>query len=231
VAVVIENNAVAETIFHLALQSEEAPVQSGKFYMFHDLGAFLPRPISLHDAQPGRLEFLYQVKGRGTKVLSQKKTGDEVRLSGPFGKGIDFADCDSVFVGGGIGIAPLLYSVKLFKMTYPNRVASVYLGFSNEVYRTEAFRKYADELVIDIGGVITERIVIDPNLTYYSCGPEVMMRALYQRIPTDSLYVMMERRMACGVGACFACSLKTSSGMKRVCKEGPTFKGSEVFGL
>ena len=89
-------------------------------------------------------------------------------------------------------------------------------------------------MTIDVGGFITDSV--DP-LKYdviLTCGPEIMMKVLYEKCvkvgASAPLYVSMENRMACGIGMCKVCTCKTKSGNKTACKDGPVFLGSEVFG-
>ena len=99
----------------------------------------------------------------------------------------------------------------------------------------EEYRAIADRLTVNLGGFITDEI--DP-LGYdwiFSCGPEIMMKTLWEKCRAagvgDRLFVSLESRMACGVGACFGCSRKRVGGNKKVCRDGPVFPAGEVFGL
>jgi dihydroorotate dehydrogenase electron transfer subunit len=84
-----------------------------------------------------------------------------------------------------------------------------------------------------VGGFITDEIEPAGYDHIFTCGPEVMMRALYGKCKragaAGKVYVSMENRMACGVGACLVCSCGTTGGNKKVCRDGPVFKGEAVF--
>jgi dihydroorotate dehydrogenase electron transfer subunit len=133
-------------------------------------------------------------------------------------------------IGGGIGIAPMYYALKTFKSQFPARRASVYLGFSQEAYCVESFRNFADDVVVDVGGNITDQIIFSEDAMYYACGPDPMLRAAFVCMPkqNENLWVSLESHMACGVGACLGCAVRTANGMRRVCKDGPVFNASEV---
>lgn len=232
-AVIIENKQIAQDIYRLEIEGtfKGSP---GQFYMLKasdTLDPFLPRPISINDLSDDKITFLYQKKGRGTALLSEKKIGDSLILTGPFGNGFVINDTDTMFVGGGLGIAPLLYAVRFFKNRFPNRKAAVFLGFSDQSYCTEEFQKVTDLFKVNIGGFVTDDIDYDVCENMITCGPEVMMKILSDRaLKTGAkIQVSLERRMACAVGACLGCSIETRSGMRRVCKDGPVFEGAEVF--
>lgn len=231
-AVIIKNECIAKDIYLLELHGKFEG-RAGQFYMLKasdTLDPFLPRPISINDLDENKITFLYQKKGKGTALISEMKIGDNLQLTGPFGNGFNFTDHDTSFVGGGIGIAPLYYAVKTFKQMYPQKKANVYLGFSDEAYYLDEFKMFADILNVNIGGKITDEIDYDSDDIFITCGPEIMMKTLYDKSKKQqNVFVSLEKRMACAVGACLGCSIKTKSGMKRVCKDGPVFEGGEVF--
>ena len=137
-------------------------------------------------------------------------------------------------VGGGVGIAPLYLTAKKLKELNPDTIVDIYLGFSDEALLVDLYEKVADKVTVNIGGFVTDDI--DP-LKYdciMTCGPEIMMKVLCKKCKSlgvqAPVYVSMENRMACGIGACLVCTCKTSAGNKRACKDGPVMLGSEVFG-
>jgi len=79
-------------------------------------------------------------------------------------------------------------------------------------------------------GFVTEYIDWDKYDTLITCGPEIMMNKIIKigRKKKIKTYVSLEKRMACGIGACLGCSVKTLDGMKRACKEGPVFLGNDL---
>jgi dihydroorotate dehydrogenase electron transfer subunit len=211
----------------------EGVVAPGQFFMVRawEKDPLLSRPISVHDYKDGVVTFLYQVVGRGTTILSGMEPMDTVTLEGPYGNGFPKVESNLVAVGGGIGIAPLFYACRQFKAENPKRKLRVYLGFRDESYQVEAFDAVADEVTVDIGGIITQHVEVKRGETVFTCGPRVMMNALCTVVPEKHpVYLSLESRMACGMGACLGCTIETAQGNKKVCKDGPVFE-REVLGL
>jgi dihydroorotate dehydrogenase electron transfer subunit len=195
------------------------------------------------DAEGSRVSFLYKTVGQGTAIFSRLKPGDSLTVQGPLGNGFP-TDLGSAvtgriaMVGGGAGIAPLYLGAKQYHAANGAHAAStvdLYLGFSGAAFLTEEYREIADRVTVNTGGFITD--VIDPSgyNAIFTCGPEIMMKVLWEKCKAvgvgDRLFVSLEARMACGVGACYGCSRKTVSGNKKVCRDGPVFPAQEVFGL
>jgi dihydroorotate dehydrogenase electron transfer subunit len=212
-----------------------AGIHGGQFCMLRawDAEPLLSRPLSIFDATEDSISFLYKTVGRGTAIFSRLRSGDSIAIQGPLGNGFPEARGRIALVGGGAGIAPLFLGAKQRKAA--GCVVDMYLGFSGEAFLAEAYRAVADKLTVKTGGFITDDV--DPSLydRIFCCGPEAMMRALREKCrdaaAEDRLFVSLESRMACGVGACYGCSRKTASGNKKVCRDGPVFAAREVFEL
>lgn len=232
-AKITENARIAEGVWRMRLSG--APEgRPGQFVMLRIPGAldpFLGRPISLNDSEGDTLTLLYQVVGRGTAVFSTLRPGQAMDVQGPYGNGFPLIPGDAVVIGGGIGTAPLHLLVKRLREADPTRRIDVYLGFREEAYCTEAFKAYANEVHVNIGGFVTQDVDFSRNAAYYACGPSPMLRAAAQDAQAKNarLYVSLERHMACGVGACLGCTCRTAQGSKRVCKDGPVFDYTEVL--
>ena len=172
--------------------------------------------------------------GQGTEIFRDLKPGDEIKLDGPHGNGFPDAQGRIALVGGGVGIAPLYLLAKELKKAHPDSTVDVYLGFSGQPMLVEEYEKTADRVSVNVGGFVTDDIDPTPYDVIMTCGPEIMMRVLYKKcLDTGAgakVYVSMENRMACGIGACLVCTCKTKSGNKRACKDGPVMEGWEVFG-
>jgi dihydroorotate dehydrogenase electron transfer subunit len=176
---------------------------------------------------------LYKVTGRGTEIFSGLKAEDEIGLRGPLGSAFPEVSGKIALVGGGVGIAPFYLTAKQLKAAHPGCRVDLYLGFSDRALLTEEYREIAENVTVNVGGFITDEIDPAGYDHIFTCGPEVMMRALYAKCKgagvAKKLHVSMESRMACGVGACYVCSCRTADGNKKVCKDGPVFKGEAVF--
>ena len=212
----------------------------GQFYMLKawDLDPFLSRPISIANIEEDKLVFLYEVKGKGTEIFSKLRGGDNLELLGPLGNGFNLEKLANnmspshiAIISGGIGIAPMIYLARELEGNI-----DFYCGFRNEAYYLDVVRDYVDNVYIatedgSVGhrGFVTELLNPEKYDIVLTCGPKPMMKRVMEivgdKIP---IYISMESRMACGIGACLGCTIETKSGMKRVCKDGPVFSGGEV---
>ncbi|MEG0075479.1 MAG: dihydroorotate dehydrogenase electron transfer subunit [Eubacterium sp.] len=230
-AIILSNISVADSVYKMDL-AYEGNVSTGQFFMVRawEKDPLLSRPISVCNVKEGVLTFLYQVVGRGTELLSHLEPKDSVELQGPFGNGFPEIETDLAVVGGGIGIAPLYYVCRDFKRKHPDKYLRVYMGFRKSAYCVDVFEKLADEVIVDIGGIITHQVTAREGETFFTCGPEMMMKSLCDVVPKENpVYVSLESHMACGIGACLACTCETTEGRKKICKDGPVFS-REVVG-
>lgn len=229
-------------VFHLILTG--IPMGTpGQFVLLHleeTSSLLLPRPISLFDQNPqtGETGLVYRIAGRGTALLAKMGGGASLRVTGPLGNGFPLkksceagASGDLTAIGGGLGIAPLYYLIKAKRAAQPSARVRVHLGYSGEPFLREEFAALGAELTVDVGGYVTDQVDFSVPGVYCACGPEPMMRAAAKKAQAAhaSLYVSLEKRMGCGVGACLACSVPTPQGNRRVCKDGPVFPAQEVF--
>lgn len=247
---IINNEKIAHQIYCMKMQSIEISqrAQAGQFIHLlcgKEYGAFLRRPFSLSniDQKNKEISIIYRVQGKGTKSLSEMRTGDSIHALGPLGQGflLDPTYTDVAVVAGGMGTAPLMEIIR-----YYGKRSRVYLGFEEQPILIEEIKDFCNQVEIttesgNVGkkGLITENLLSEwenqlPQMVY-TCGPPAMMKEVV-RICTEldlPCQVSMEERMACGIGACLVCSCKTNKkGQKneytRVCKDGPVYWGNEV---
>ena len=231
---VLSNRALSDIFYLLEVECRE-PVRMGQFYMLRAWNhePVLSRPVSVFDAGNGSIAFVYRVIGRGTGIFSALRPGDSINLLGPLGNGFPDVEGNVALVGGGAGIAPLYLAAKQIKAAHPESRLDVFLGFSGEPFLVKEFENAAGRLIVNVGGFITDEI--DPSSYDHilSCGPEIMMKVLYEKCRDTGaaarVYVSLESRMACGVGACFVCSRPVGGSNKKVCQDGPVFLAEEVF--
>ena len=217
-AEILQNEQVSDD-FYLMKVKKENQAAMGQFYMLRAWNEYpvLSRPISVFDADPETVSFLYKVVGKGTEIFTKLKAGDEITLDGPHGNGFPEVKGKIALVGGGVGITKV----------------DIYLGFSGQPILTDRYEAVADQVKVNVGGFVTDDI--DPREYDFilTCGPEIMMKVLYRKCrdlkAKAPVYVSMENRMACGIGACLVCTCKTSKGNRRACKDGPVMLGNEVF--
>lgn len=232
---ILKNEQVIDNIYKLIIEFNFDKILPGQFFMLKTLNNefLLPRPISVNDCDGNSVTFLYRIEGVGTKVISNLAVGTEIQALGPIGNGFDLEKIKGrvAIIGGGIGTAPLLYLAK--KLTVK---ADIYLGFRDVTYGLDEFEKYSNKLLVatedgSVGqkGFVTSLVNFDDYDCIVTCGPEVMMNAVMDACENITCFVSLEKRMACGVGACLGCVVETKAGMKRACKDGPVFEASELI--
>lgn len=215
----------------------------GQFIYIALPGFTLRRPISIADInkEKNQLTILFKILGIGTARLAEMEAGKVLDVIGPNGNGFPIdvkADSTVLLIGGGIGVPPLYYLGKSLK-NKNLKVISV-LGFQSKehVFYEEAFREIGKTLIVTDDGSYGEKgfvtDIIDQVPAYemfYSCGPSAMLKAIKERIPHTPGYVSLEERMGCGVGACAACVVPTTTkaGFMKICHDGPVFKAKEVI--
>lgn len=229
---VVRNENVAPGMLHLVVAGPFL-ASPGQFYMLRAWGLdpLLARPMSVFDRTNEAISFLYQVRGRGTALLSRLTPGDEMALLGPLGNGWERGGKRIALVGGGCGIAPLYYTAKVFGDV------DVYLGFRDQPFWVDAFEAVSARVVVSsesgqggVRGLVTEVFRAEGYDVCYACGPREMLNVLARRCKKAGvpLWVSLEERMACGIGACLGCAVRTTGGIRRVCKDGPVFRAEEV---
>lgn len=207
----------------------------------------LRRPFSIFDINKKNnlLTILYKVCGRGTKLMTEIKNGEEVDVLENLGNGFNLKkkNEDLVLIGGGMGIAPLYF---LAKKLSKNNNLRVLLGAQNKeelVFLNSKFSKLDLELsnttmdgTLGFKGNVIEyfknQIKDKQKIDYiYSCGPTPMLKELKKIVKENNIEAeaSLEERMGCGVGVCLSCTVRTINGNKRACKEGPVFPLKEVI--
>lgn len=211
-----------------------------------NLDPFLRRPISIYnlDKEKGILEFIFQVKGKGTELLAKKKEGDRIDIIGPLGNGtFKFQEYKNIAViGGGIGIFPLYELAKQAK-NYEKKVYT-YLGFRNKdlVTLEKEFEDISTTLTIttDDGSYKNSGFAINylendlekNNIDcIYACGPLPMLKAVKKLAEEKKItcQISLEEKMGCGMGVCLGCAVRTATSTDdnpqylHVCKAGPVF--------
>ena len=248
-ATVLRNEVIAPDIRLLTVvwpDRDHAP-HAGQFFTLRAWGAdeapFLSRPISVHRWNPdsSTIEFLYQVVGEGTEKIAQLKMKDTFQLTGPMGNGFDVPDILSKYkkiavVGGGIGTAPLLLLCK--ELCRAGVRPDLFVGFRDTTYGMDRFVPWCRDIyaATDSGkeghhGLVTDLLDVSKYDIVLTCGPMVMMRGVAKLCAAAGVPCLasLEKKMACGLGACLGCTCHTKIGPVTVCKDGPVFNAQEVF--
>lgn len=203
----------------------------------------LRRPLSIHQVDKGKtsLALLFKVVGKGTLWLSQCQSGDKIDLFGPLGNGYSIhpASHNLLLVAGGMGIAPLSLLADVARRQ--ERKVTLLVGASSAVHLLPD-----DVLLLNINiikttedgsdgfkGLITSLIgdYIDDADQIFACGPLPMYRTMTQmpELKNKPVQISLEMKMGCGLGICYGCTIRTKSGLKQVCKNGPVFDLDDII--
>ena len=233
---IIENTPLTDSVFRMRLSGDTSDITApGQFVNIKLDGLYLRRPISVCDCEDGVLTIIYKVVGKGTEQMSKMREGALDVLSG-LGNGYDTSlSGDKVLlIGGGVGVPPLYMLAK--KLIDEGKSVSVILGFNtkSEVFLEKEFALLGADVTVTtvdgsygVKGFVTNAMDVDYSY-FYTCGPEPMLRAVYNTSKTSGQF-SFEERMGCGFGACMGCSCKTVTGYKRICKDGPVLQKEEIL--
>ena len=218
----------------------------GQFFLIKPRrsGVFLGRPISVAEWRPrnpikpddgGILGFIISRQGKGSRELVDLRPGEEAELTGPLGN--SWADFDTetggviALVGGGTGIAPLLS----FAQELGKRQFDFYAGFRTGSFCLEKIKPRSLVITSENGsqgikGRITDFFTPSGYGAVFACGPELMLKTVGDACIACEVpcFISMERHMACGVGACLGCTVRTIKGNRLCCSDGPIFRAEEV---
>lgn len=219
----------------------------------------LRRPISISEIDKGEklVTIIYKVVGEGTKFLTKIKKGNNIDIMGPLGRGYDTfslkKDETALLIGGGVGVPPLYELAKQFSKKGINVITILGFNSKDEVFYEEEFKNFGETYISTADGSYGEKGFVTniiENLKnlgklnfdkYYSCGPVPMLKALTETFKDKEGYISLENRMACGIGACYACVCKKAKKdtdvikydekkveYTRVCYDGPVYLAGTV---
>jgi dihydroorotate dehydrogenase electron transfer subunit len=238
--IIVGNEPVIKGHYRIDIELPEplGEVRPGQFVMLEVPSAeiFLRRPFSIYDAEENIVSVLYRVAGKGTAELSRATAGAGVMVLGPLGNGFSPADDrHPVILSGGIGVAGIHLLWKKLR-----EKASFFWGCASsaEMKLIDALHLHNPFISTMDGSSGRKGTVIDlmkqhldelpEPFEIFTCGPEPMYVALREHFAENRVpcHVLVEERMACGLGLCFGCVKKTVDEKEpyhRVCKEGPVF--------
>lgn len=240
----VSKTQLTDTIYDFKLMNKALAKMAKPGQFVHALvpGKALRRPISICDVEDSVIRLVFEVRGEGTDILSQTEVGKEIDIIAPLGNGFKLDPTKrTVFVGGGIGVPPMLFSAKQCGSN-----ATVITGFRNKdaVILSDDFKSAGCNLIVttDDGsfgrkGFVTEPLkeIISNADTVCACGPMIMLKGVAQIAKEANVpcQISLEERMACGIGACLGCAVLVNredgtQGYKHVCKNGPVFDAEEV---
>jgi len=249
---VVENVNIAKDIYRLKLNIPDIvkSVEPGQFLniYFQNSPNIFPRPFSIAGIDDDNILILYKVVGKQTEKMSSWQKGYKTVVLGPLGNSFDLSsdnDISHVLVAGGVGIAPLMFVCDKLSLMGINPYFFIGAKNKNELLIIEDPKSrlyistddgsagFAGNVVDHFKSVINS---IKKPVSVYACGPDEMNKALVNMgvVPGIRVQVSLERVMACGLGICQGCAIKTKdiSGnnyYSLVCKDGPVFKGGEII--
>lgn len=251
---ILENKQVAQGFYRMRIESpylanNSKPGQFVEVKCSDENEPLLRRPLGVHRIFKSGIEMLYEIVGKGTKLLSGKKSGEYIDIIGPLGNGFNVEKNlkSAILIAGGIGVAPIMSLAE--QLVRGKKIhLHVLIGAckKSHVLCKNDFKKIGADVFIatEDGSMGKKGLVTDLfkdllyakryplNATLYACGPTGMLKAV-AKIAHDKkmpCQVSLEERMACGVGVCLGCPVKIKgNGYKMVCKDGPVFNAEEIL--
>lgn len=270
---ILTNEEVAPDCFRMALEAPQITGQARAGQFLHlkvadGSSPLLRRPFSLHrisgklkvkSSKLQNIEILYEVVGKGTRILAEKQAGEELDILGPLGKGFNPPEAGrAILIAGGVGVAPLLSLAEEIGQSEKCKVKSekvdVIIGAKTKklILCDEEFKKLGCQVEVatedgskgykGLATDLLQQLLSTLHLTHstvFGCGPENMLKKISEitserNIPAQ---LSLEGRLGCGLGACLGCAVRVKSekrkgqkfSYKRICKDGPVFEANEVM--
>ena len=242
---ILTNQQLAKDVYRMTLTGDTCGIRPGQFVNIKLDGLYLRRPISVCDCVGCVLTLIYKVVGKGTELMSKMTQCEELDVLTGLGNGYDLTKSGEtpLLIGGGVGVPPLYMLCR--KLAEEGRHPTVVLGFNKaeEVFYPNEFAALGAEVKVatvdgsvGVKGFVTDAIAAlsdeGKKFSYfYTCGPEPMLKAVYNSPVLDGVEgeFSFEERMGCGFGACMGCSCKSVTGYKRFCKDGPVLEKKEIL--
>ena len=237
---ILSNEPLTPAVYRMVLEGDTQYItRSGQFINIELEGKFLRRPISVSDYDETTVTIIYKVVGRGTEQMRDMVAGQKLDILTGLGNGFNTENSGTrpLLVGGGVGVPPMYNLCK--RLISEGKKPIVILGFNtkSEIFYEEEFKALGVDVYCStadgsygVKGFVTD-VIREKELKFdylYTCGPLLMLKALYDATEVDGEF-SFEERMGCGFGACMGCTCKTKYGNKRICKDGPVLKREEII--
>ena len=231
-----EQTLIAKNTYEMVLEGDTEGISAGQFVNLKLDGFYLRRPISVCDVEGNLLTIIYKVVGEGTAKMAEYEVGTPLLTLTGLGNGYDLGKSGDkpLLIGGGAGVPPMYHLAR--KLSGEGKRVTVIMGYgsADEVFYKEKFEALGARVLVTtvdgtagIKGFVTDAMD-DLDYTYfYTCGPEPMLKAVYDKSLTDGEF-SFEERMGCGFGACMGCTCETKYGNKRICRDGPVLTKEEI---
>lgn len=246
---ILSNKKIAGDHYALSFKSPQK-VKPGQFFNIKvndSQEPFLRRPFSAHKIEKGKIGILYKVVGKATEILSARKKGNVLDVLGPLGNGFIMNPISpAILVAGGHGVAPLYALAKAIRSK--KHKVTVFIGgrTKKQIISDRELRKLGAKVHIAtedgskgykgfITGLLNNKLqktrYMMHEVKIFACGPKGMLKALSNLARDYGIpcQVSLEEYMACGIGTCLGCAVKTKTGYKLVCKDGPVFNAKDIL--
>jgi len=254
---ILKNKLVIPDHYRIKLKTpnKNFNVKPGQFVMLkvdNNLDPLLPRPFSICYTDDNCFEIIYKVVGKTTKILSGLKIGQSVNILGPLGNGfkIDKKIKKHILIGGGYGIAPLLFLT--YELKKLKKEIIVLIGAKNKkaILCNDDFKKLAaivkvatDDGSFGYNGFVTDLLKRElkekVSCSIYGCGPNYMLKEISKIIDKHQFLnpklkiltqISLENIVGCGIGVCLSCVCKGKDGKyKLTCIDGPVFDCKDII--
>ena len=234
----VKNEKIASNTYLSVLEGDVTDITaSGQFVNIKLDGFYLRRPISVCNVEGDQLTIIYKAVGAGTEKMANTEVGAKWLVLTGLGNGYDLSKSGDkpLLIGGGAGVPPMYYLAR--KLVAEDKKPTVILGFgkADEVFFKEEFEALGLTVLVTtadgsygIKGFVTDAMAGLDYTYFYTCGPEPMLKAIYDKTETGGQF-SFEERMGCGFGACMGCTCKTKYGNKRICRDGPVLEKEEII--
>ena len=234
----VKNEKIASNTYLSVLEGDVSDITaSGQFVNIKLDGFYLRRPISVCNVEGDQLTIIYKAVGAGTEKMANTEVGAKWLVLTGLGNGYDLSKSGDkpLLIGGGAGVPPMYYLAR--KLVAEGKRPTVILGFgkADEVFFKEEFEALGLTVLVTtvdgsygIKGFVTDAMAGLDYTYFYTCGPEPMLKAIYDKTETGGQF-SFEERMGCGFGACMGCTCKTKYGNKRICRDGPVLEKEEII--
>lgn len=232
-----ENKKIAKNTYEWVLSGDTSDITaSGQFVNIKLDGFYLRRPISVCDVEGDRLTLIFKAVGAGTEKMAEAKFGEEFDVMTGLGNGYDLTKAGNapLLIGGGAGVPPMYLLAR--RLVALGKKVTVILGFGSkdEVFYKEKFEALGCYTLVatadgtmGVKGFVTDAMAGLDYSYFYTCGPEPMLKAIYDKSVTEGEF-SFEERMGCGFGACMGCTCETKYKYKRICRDGPVLTKEEI---
>jgi dihydroorotate dehydrogenase electron transfer subunit len=234
----ISNKKIAKNTYEWILEGDVSHITvPGQFVNIKLDGFYLRRPISVCNVEGNMLTLIFKAVGKGTEKMAEMTPGEKLDILTGLGNGYALAESGDtpLLIGGGAGVPPMYLLAR--RLIAKGKKVTVILGFgsADEVFYKEEFETLGAKVIVatadgslGVKGFVTDAMEGVDYTYFYTCGPEPMLKAIYDKSLTSGQF-SFEERMGCGFGACMGCSCKTKYGNKRICRDGPVLTKEEII--